>query len=165
MPVCLTVFADASFDHKSGIATFAGWFRTADSIHRISKVSERRFRSSNEAELAALCATVLVALGRQRSFGEGDFVVAKSDCTYAVEQLKNSTGGTTETERRLVTRVHDILKTRGLRFYVRHVKGHTTLTEPRFYVNRWCDEEARRLLREAVRQDKSKRLEKKQRKI
>jgi ribonuclease HI len=30
----------------------------------------------------------------------------------------------------------------------RHVKGHTLREESRFYVNRWCDEEARRLMRE-----------------
>lgn len=151
MPTCLTVFADASFDRASGIAAFAGWFRTDGSVHKISKVSERRFASSNEAELVALCATVLVALSHQRSFGDGDFVVAKSDCTYAVEHLKNSTGGTTETERRIVAKVHDTLLAHGLKFYVRHVKGHTTLTEPRFHVNRWCDGEARRLMRETVR--------------
>ena len=163
MPICLTVFADASFDHRSGIAAFAGWFRAAERVHKISKVSERRFASSNEAELVALCATVLVALRRQRSFGDGDFVVAKSDCTYAVEHLKNRNGGTTETERRMVARVHDRLNAHGLRFYVRHVKGHTTLSEPRFYVNRWCDEEARRLMRQAVRQDRSQKSETKSR--
>lgn len=37
--ICLTVFADASFDHTSGIAAFAGWFRAAGSVHKISKVS------------------------------------------------------------------------------------------------------------------------------
>ena len=83
MPICLTVFADASFDHRSGITAFAGWFRAAGSVHKISKVSERRFASSNEAELVALCATVLVALRRQASSRNGDFVVAKSDCLYA----------------------------------------------------------------------------------
>ncbi len=159
MPNCLTVFADASFDHKSGIAAFAGWFRAAGRIHRISKVSKRRFASSNEAELVALCAAVLVALRRQQCFCDGDFVVAKSDCTYAVEHLMNRNGGTTETERRMVGRIHDILKAHGLRFYVRHVKGHTTLAEPRYYVNRWCDEEARRLLREAVKQHRRQRSE------
>ena len=154
MPTCLTVFADASFDHGSGIAAFAGWFRTAGSIHRISKVSKRRFVSSNEAELVALCATVLVALHRQASFSDGDFVVAKSDCLYAVEHLKDKTGGATETERRMVAKVHAALHAHGLRFYVRHVKGHTKLPEPRFHVNRWCDGEARGLLREAVRKEK-----------
>ena len=138
MPTCLTVFADASFDHGSGIAAFAGWFRTAGSIHRISKVSKRRFVSSNEAELVALCAAVLVALHRQASFSDGDFVVAKSDCLYAV----------------MVAKVHAALHAHGLRFYVRHVKGHTKLPEPRFHVNRWCDGEARGLLREAVRKEK-----------
>ena len=161
MSTCLTVFADASFDHGTGIAAFAGWFRTTGTIHRISKVSKRRFVSSNEAELVALCATVLVALRRRRSFGDGDFVVAKSDCTYAVEHLKSRTGGTTETERRMVARVHDSLKDHGLKFYVRHVKGHTTLSEPRFYVNRWCDEEARRLMRQAVRENRRQQPEKK----
>ena len=151
MPICLTVFADASFDRASGIAAFAGWFRTDGSVHKISKVSERRFASCNEAELMALCATVLVALRRQRHFGDGDFVVAKSDCMYAVEHLKTRTGGTTETERRMVAKVHDTLLAHGLKFYVRHVKGHTISTEPRFHVNRWCDGEARRLMREAVR--------------
>jgi ribonuclease HI len=154
MPICLTVFADASFDHVSGIAAFAGWFRAAGRVHKISKVSERRFATSNEAELMALCATVLVALRRQRSFGDGDFVVAKSDCTYAVEHLKNRAGGTTETERRMVAQVHDLLDKHGLKFYVRHVKGHTTLSEPRFHVNRWCDGEARRLMRQAVRKER-----------
>jgi ribonuclease HI len=163
MPNCLTVFADASFDHKSGIAVFAGWFRADGRVHKISKVSERRFASSNEAELVALCAAVLVALGHQRSFNDGDFVVAKSDCTYAVEHLKNKNGGATETKRRMVARVHEILKAHGLRFYVRHVKGHTTLAEPRFYVNRWCDEEARRLMREAVWQSKRQQSEMKTR--
>lgn len=158
------MFADASFDHRSGIAAFAGWFRKAGNVHKISKVSERRFRSSNEAELVALCATVLVALRHQRTFSDGDYVVAKSDCTYAVEQLKNHAGGTTDAERRMVERVHETLKAHRLRVYVRHVKGHTTLTEPRFYVNRWCDEEARRLMREAVKQDRLQQSEKKQRK-
>ena len=156
MPTCLTVFADASFDRRSGIAAFAGWFRTAGSIHRISKVSKRRFVSSNEAELVALCATVLVAMRRQASFRDGDFVVAKSDCLYAVEHLKNKTGGATETERRMVAKVHALLQAHGLRFYVRHVKGHTKLPEPRFHVNRWCDGEARRLLRDAVRKEREK---------
>jgi ribonuclease HI len=165
MPVCLTVFADASFDQRSGIAAFAGWFRKAGSVHKISKVSDRRFRSSNEAELMALGATVLVALRHQRTFSNGDFVVAKSDCTYAVEHLKILNGGTTEAERRIVGRVHETLKAHGLKFYVRHVKGHSTLTEPRFYVNRWCDEEARRLMREAVKQDGLQQILKKQRKI
>src|SRR5450631_3403471 len=105
MPSCLTVLVDASFDHRTAIPPFAGWFRTDGRVHKISKASERRFASSNEAELVALCATVLVALRRQRSFGDGDFVVAKSDCTYAVEHLKTRTGGTTETERRMVARV------------------------------------------------------------
>jgi ribonuclease HI len=76
MPICLTVFADASFDHRSGIAAFGGWFRADGRVHKISKVSERRFASSNEAELVALGATVLVALRRQRSFDGGDVVVA-----------------------------------------------------------------------------------------
>jgi ribonuclease HI len=155
MSTCLTVFADASFDHRSGIAAFAGWFRRAGSIHRISKVSKRRFVSSNEAELVALCATVLVALRGQTSFSGGDFVVAKSDCLYAVEHLKDKTGGATETERRMVAKVHAALQARGLRFYVRHVKGHTKLPEPRFHVNRWCDKEARSLLREALRKENS----------
>jgi hypothetical protein len=72
--------------------------------------------SSNEAELVALCATVLVALRRQASFREGDFVVAKSDCLYAVEHLKNKTGGATEAERRMVAKVHAALQVHGLRF-------------------------------------------------
>lgn len=165
MPVCLTVFADASFDQRSGIAAFAGWFRKAGSVHKISKVSDRRFRSSNEAELMALGAAVLVALRHQRTFGDGDFVVAKSDCTYAVEHLKNLNGGKTEAERRMVARVHETLKAHRLKFYVRHVKGHSTLTEPRFYVNRWCDEEARRLMRAAVKQDRLEQTQKRQRKI
>ena len=157
MPTCLTVFADASFDHGSGIAAFAGWFRAAASTHKISKVSKRRFVSSNEAELVALCATVLVALRRQACFRDGDFVVAKSDCLYAVERLKNKTGGTTETEHRMVAKVHAALQAHGLRFYVRHVKGHTKLPEPRFHVNRWCDGEARTLLRQAVRKERENR--------
>jgi hypothetical protein len=38
------------------------------------------------------------ALRRQASFGKDGFVVAKSDCLYAVEHLKNKTGGATETD-------------------------------------------------------------------
>ena len=104
---------------------------------------------------------MLVALRRQRSFGDYDFVVAKSDCTYAVEHLKSRNGGAIEIERRVVARVYDTLKDHGLRFYVRHVRGHATLAEPHFYVNRWCDEEARRLMRQAVQQDRRQQPEKK----
>ncbi len=84
-----------------------------------------------------------------------------------VEQLgyRNTICGTTEIERRMVARVHDILKGHKLRFYVRHIKGHTTLAEPRFYVNRWCDEEARRLMRQAVRQGNRQQAEQKQKKL
>src|ERR1700739_5081913 len=38
MLICLTVFADASFDHRSGIAASAGWFRADGRVHKISKV-------------------------------------------------------------------------------------------------------------------------------
>jgi hypothetical protein len=48
MLICLTELADASFDHRSGIAAFAGWFRAAGRVHKKSKVSSAVLRRATK---------------------------------------------------------------------------------------------------------------------
>ena len=143
----LTVFADASFCHRSMAAGYAIWARDDDrKVARHAPIPVP-MESSGSAELFALSLGILEAIDSLHH-EPGFIVVAQSDCEHAIRILTGETTGSPE-ESGMRDSVRAALAANGLNLRFKHVKGHTGDEDKRSYVNRWCDINARREMRKA----------------
>lgn len=130
-----TVIADASFCPKTKAAGWAAWI-TPDvgvRIQRAGKFLERP-DDNNMAEAWAAMNGVAHAyrIGAR-------VILLQSDCLAVGRMVSKGAYGYPAVR---MTHFPDA----DIRF--RHVRGHTTLGDRRSYVNRWCDAEAKRHMRE-----------------
>jgi len=124
-----TVITDASFCNHTRAAGWAAWI-AADHHERIQRsgVFQTSPPTSAVAELWAAYNGIAIAYqnGARR-------ILIQSDCVIVATALRKPNGK------------HGFAKFRdeylpGLEnIEYRHVKGHTSLSGSRFYVNRWCD--------------------------
>ncbi len=121
-----TVITDASFCPETNAGGWAAWI-TVNSPdgevrrHRRHGAFKKRPGTSVEAELWALENGVATAT---KLMPKPAKILAQCDCLAALQQLKANP-------------YH-----KGIA--VRHVRGHTSNTDSRSWVNRWCDNQARR---------------------
>lgn len=127
-----TVISDASYcpDTKAG-----GWavWATLDGKERARQSGAFKTRppSVNYAELWAACNGLVIA----RNMGAVE-VLLQTD-SLSVVQWINGTSRLSDGH----AHAQALLKqhAEGLTVRAKHVKGHTTHNEPRFWCNRWCD--------------------------
>lgn len=153
----ITIISDASFDHLRYCCGYNYYIKSALlTTHRSG--SANNIHSSCEAELyGLLCAvevaedfhttkqplTYLLQCDSLQALGQLiHFAQAKSVHTHKhkIRPLATSTAG----EQSLSTRIRNTIGTSLL--YVKHVKGHSSINDPRHYLNRRCDAAAREAL-------------------
>lgn len=133
-PMRATIITDASWCPNTRAGGWAAWV-TLESKERLRHHGPFRTQpqSSNEAELwASLNGIVLAYAAGARS------LLVQSDCNHVV--LKATASEAYRTMRPLKFPEAEV------RF--RHVKGHTSHAGARYWVNRWCDRNARRHMRD-----------------
>lgn len=129
-----TVITDASFCSQTHAAGWAAWI-AADHHERIKRsgVFQAKPQTSAMAELWAAYNGIAIAYqnGARR-------ILIQSDCVIVATALKKPNGkhGFAMFRENYLPDLVDI--------EYRHVKGHTNHAGSRFYVNRWCDLEARK---------------------
>lgn len=129
-----TVITDASWCPRSGAGGWAAWI-TFDGGRRIKQggAFHRAPANSSEAEMWASLNGVAIA-GRNGA----THVLLQTDCMDVVHKIKSRNKKAIYFSRKYgVTNV-----------YAKHVKGHTTHVEPRYYCNRWCDKTAKHHMRQ-----------------
>lgn len=129
----ITVFADASFDHNTGVFGWAAWVKHGEEPAPMRLHGDGFTETSSTAEYEALrhvveslCTMPIV---------KGRIVVLQSDCTWAISKSDG-----------LLKQLKDAGATNA---YFKHVKGHSGTSNPRSAVNDWCDRVARREMRAA----------------
>lgn len=145
----LTIFTDASFCPRTHVAGGAFWAVYGE--HQVFKgyFSMKDIPSSSEAELR----TTIHATGNALRHPEvrawlnkltGLRIILVVDALSTKQIIERVKGPKHPLAVKLVTYVkkHDI----DLR--INHVKGHTSGQKGRDYVNRWCDRNARKIMRE-----------------
>lgn len=137
----VTVFTDASFDHKTKAGGYAVWIKA--SWGRLQHWGRLRMKAdtSQVAEAAALVNGICLA-ARKMDMRPGDTIVAVSDCKNAIDMLRHGQGWSKQ-KRALVEMVRSETRARGINVVFRHVKAHTGGTDARSWVNDWCDKRAR----------------------
>lgn len=134
-----TVISDASYCPETKAGGWAVW-ATLDGKERARQSGAFKTRppSVNYAELWAALNGLVIA----RNMGAVE-VLLQTD-SLSVVQWINGKGGD-----HMRKHVAALLRTHapGLTVRAKHVKGHTTHAEPRFWCNRWCDAEAGKHMR------------------
>lgn len=135
-----TVITDASFCHRTQAAGWAAWIRVdgeAEAIRYSGTFEKSRPDNPTRAELFASLNGIWIA----SKYGATD-VLLQTDC-MAVIHAASGRGSLAPLWRKKLEEFG--LST--LQIRCKHVKGHTNRAEPRYYVNRWCDEAAGRHMR------------------
>ena len=153
----LTVFADASWDRRGKQAGgFAYWVR-GDGSKRICASGEWPCPNNHEAETVGLCCAILAAINGFET-QPGGAIVAQSDSLRALGVLMTlgaRPAKTTDhpicenhgsrTSREFAKLAMDAANAAGLKVWLKHIRAHTGIDQPRSFVNEWCDREAKKV--------------------
>jgi ribonuclease HI len=139
----VSLFADASLCPHSHAGGWGAWAKSERGMTKGGGMLKGWIHSSSEAEIKAIVNCLFIAL-RDGVVRDGDDVLVQSDNTNALAWIdgkkpKKTPPYWTET----VSSFRKLVKAHGLKVRTRHVKGHCNKDEPRFAVNRLCDQLAR----------------------
>lgn len=124
-----TVITDASYCPETGAAGWAAWLAFDDGRRMKCFAAFKTYiKNSTVAEIRAACNGLHIAFGKGATN-----ILLQTDNLRTVELALS--GG-------LPIKIPE-----GVTIHARHVKGHTTRTEPRFFVNRWCDRMAKKCMK------------------
>lgn len=163
MKPTVTIFADASVDPKTKVAGWACWIKAngAESIIRGAPL-KKPVVDSTEAELSALANAVAVAAAVGVLSGH---VLLQSDSADALSCILWGVKGAIQSPARdgysfqrrrraprkeyhaAIAAIDNARRKTGITIAVRHVRGHQE-GDGRQWVNRKCDEVAKRFMRE-----------------
>jgi ribonuclease HI len=138
----VTLFTDASYNHRLRRGTWAAWAKCNGVTMRRSGILRDEMFGSTHAELAAV-ANGLVAVKQTFGPDNGSKIIIQSDCLNGLTSIRNGTKKT-DPASNIASFVNDYAKTQGWELDLRHVKGHRAATTPRNAVNTACDVECRR---------------------
>lgn len=140
-----TVITDASFCDDTNAAGWAAWIR----VDGISKPIKRsgQFKSDVPTSFHAEMLACMNGLWIAKQYGAQAFLV-QTDCLGVVNLFNRKPKGRgTKAFGQLGSHLKDIGIPRAA-VTARHVRGHTREPDARSFVNRWCDTEAKRHMRE-----------------
>ncbi|WP_165375304.1 ribonuclease HI [Roseovarius nitratireducens] len=137
-----TVITDASHCRKTGAGGWAAWIRIDgdDSPIKMSGPLRTVTTRSDEAEIRAALNGIHIA----RAHGARS-VLVQTDCMTVVHLIYGKIRS-----RSLLKIWNSAVATARVDLVgvsARHVKGHTAKDDARFFVNRWCDRQARKEMR------------------
>lgn len=146
---CLTINTDASFHPDYKVGGYA--FYIVCDLFKVQKAGMFKVEPQNSLEAEMMCiANAIFVASKQKQYPYINLVVINSDALYAFERVgkkKKDPFG-----RKIANLLRDLRMVTGFQKYeFRHVKAHSGVNDARSKVNEWCDREAKKWMREAVR--------------
>jgi ribonuclease HI len=153
---CITINTDASFHpvhQKGGYA-----FYIISDLFKIQKGGMFKHEPKTPQEAEEMCiGNAIATLLAQSELPTCKLLIINSDCKYAFNAIKNPSGIKQTTARKVYELLHELVEKLGNPEYqFRHVKAHTNITDKRTWVNDWCDKEAKKWMRLAVKNTNNK---------
>lgn len=143
----VTIIADASHCHETGVGGFAFWVACRRGKRGSDGAFKVRPNSSTTAEAMALCNALHFAI-RTGLVLEGDVVLLQSDCEQALRLFEGVRPPKNEHERKVKDLFLKLLAGKVTTEF-RHVRGHSKEEGSRYVVNNICDRKARAHMRKA----------------
>lgn len=113
--------------------------------------------NATAAEMMALC-NALYAAFKHELIHFGDEVLLQTDCLAAINIFKGIGTPLSEQEEQALATLQTQRNMFELDFEFRHVKGHTSNPNARSVTNRLCDERAKKFMREARAEIRTKHI-------
>jgi len=123
-----TIIVDASHCPDTKASGWGAWIRfNQTQCLKKSGTFKKRPVNSTQAELWACLNSIHIAMQFKKDLTQ---ILIQNDCMEVIQKLNT---------RKFIKRyINDTITLKA-----RHVKGHTSRTEARFWVNRWCDSVAK----------------------
>lgn len=145
----ITINTDASFHPLHKVGGYA--FYIVSDRFKVQKGG--RFKKEPPAPDIAELMAIGNALAYVHSY-KGDasvnWIILNTDCKSAIKQISRRTTSIGSELSDLCEKVSR--KFGGCKIQFRHVKAHSGVNDARSWVNEWCDTEAKKWMREAVKQ-------------
>ena len=150
MTYSFTINTDAShYAAHGGVSSWACWIKSSHYLIKDAGVFPEGVPNSSVAELLAV-EQALFLLDKlidsqeflQHQLKNGKILILfNTDSLFTVQALNGNI------KRKVYSEIIDRVNALAARYEInpRHVKGHTKGTEPRTWVNNWCDKQARTL--------------------
>jgi len=144
----ITINTDASFHPVHKTAGFAFWI--VCNTFKIQKSGNflRAPKDSEEAEMMCIGNAIVMCL-RQDNLPKLDWFIINTDCMNAVHKIENGVSPLGAEINGYWKKLIEKLGSKKNQF--RHVKAHSGKNDSRSYVNEWCDTEAKKWMRDAVK--------------
>lgn len=146
----VTLYTDATLS-SDGHHAYAFWAKAEWGTIRLAKMCPAEISGIGQAELYAICQGMYKALSMWKSYNIKGFYV-RSDSKHALNRIKFPDNTKTskgkaipDVEMRLMAAFKKMSE--GLTIDPKHVKGHTGRTNVKSYLNNWCDEQSRVVIR------------------
>jgi ribonuclease HI len=150
MPI--TIFSDGSFSEDQGLGAYAFYIRGDDMLIKKADMIPGPVYDSNLCELYA------IAMALRTLSGTVDLKLC--DIVIRTDSLTSKSIIYRGTQKNMYMSIRLEIKaylSQAKSYRIRHVKAHKwnkddeEYSKPKYYVNRWCDQQAHRLVRAAVR--------------
>jgi ribonuclease HI len=142
----ITMICDASYCDRHRVAGYGFWIASQRGKLGGAGNIVDEVENNNTAEMMAICNAIwkgIEAALIQRS----DQLLIQSDCLSAMDKMKGLQKAVTAQERSVLAYYLRTVQENGLHVTFRHVRGHTSIDEPRYAANRLCDRTAKAQMR------------------
>lgn len=151
-----TIMCDASFCPETGAGGYGFWIATERGRQGGGQEFKSLLSSSLEAEMCAVVNSLVQAKNLNLLIGV-DWVLFQIDCVSAIDRLINPSRCSNDTEKSISLLFQKKIADYGLRYKIKHVKGHTKGRDNRTRANNHCDKRAKAAMqaRRQIERDKS----------
>ncbi len=145
----ITINTDASFYEKHSVGGYAFWI-VCDlfKITKSGKFKQEVF-SATECELKAI-GNAIATLLAQKELPKANFLVINTDSKQSIAAIENPLYPLAKEVRALYMLLIKELKVS--KHSLRHVKAHSGKSDARSKVNEWCDSEAKKWAKIAIKE-------------
>jgi ribonuclease HI len=150
---CITINTDASYSIQQKCGGYA-FYIVCDSF-KIQKSGYFKIHPENPMEAEMMCiANALHVLLHQKALPKTNFIIINSDCLNCFVRIsKNSKDKLGRMIAKLIRQIREKTTIKGSlpKYEFRHVKAHNGTQDARSWVNDWCDKEAKKWMKIAVK--------------
>lgn len=148
----VTINTDAACHHQKGVGSYAYWIKSDDLFLKGSGIFKDKCKGSTDAEFQAIINALFIL--KSSSIPEIHLIIFNRDNINTGSKKKGN-----KYQKMIYYMLKEIYQSkcswakkyphRFTKFYeFRHVKAHSETTDKRSYVNKWCDNECKKQIRE-----------------
>lgn len=146
---CITINTDASFHPDKKIGGYA--FYIICNLFKIQKAGKfkKHPKTAEEAEIMCI-GNAIATLLAQKELPASTWLIINNDCQHGMNRIKKQETTLSKEVFKLWSKL--ITRIGSKKNLFRYVKAHNGTPDARSYINDWCDKEAKKYMRLAVKE-------------